>query len=190
VAPGGAVGVGSESEAVHWAAEFARTGEVRIPPRRWVTGLKTLSFGFLLANLAGAVVTAALGRQDWLWWPLIALLCIPAWTALVWTNASAFLLGRPVLTIDRTGVSLGRKRLAWEDVETVNPPSSLRNRPSDPRKPVDESRGWFDLVTIAPTLQDRKPQIAVGKNHVKDLEALTAWLNAVHQEHQPGNQAA
>jgi hypothetical protein len=157
------VGVGSEAGAAYWAAEFARTGEVRIPPRRWLTGVKTLFFGFILANQVGPVVSAALGRQNWLWWPLIALLCIPVFIALVWTNARASLFGRPVFVVDRTGVSLGRQRLAWEDVETVKPPGSLRNRPSDPRKPIDESRAWFDLVTIAPTTQHRKRQIVVGK---------------------------
>lgn len=182
--------MGSESGAAFWAEEFARTGEVRIPPRRWLAGLKTLLFGIVLANQLGAVVPAALGRQDWLWWPLIALLCTPVFVALVWTSARASLFGRPVLVVDSTGVSLGRRRLAWKDVKAVESPRSLRNRSSDPRKPVDASREWFALVAIVPTTHRRKRQILVGKDHVKDLEDLTTWLDTLRKHHQPNNQTA
>ena len=98
----------SETEAAHWTAEFAKTGEVRVPPRRRVTALKTLLRGFLLANEIGAVVSAALGRQNWLWWPLVCLVaapllipligCTSGWRSLAgrsswWTRSACHLAG-------------------------------------------------------------------------------------------------
>ena len=91
------MGVVSETEAAHWTAEFAKTGEVRVPPRRRVTALKTLLYGFLLANHIGAIRMA--------------------------------LFSRPVLVVDKIGVSLGRKRLTWESVKTSESPNSLRRCP-------------------------------------------------------------
>jgi len=181
--------VASETGAAFWAAEFARTGGVRIPPRRWVTALKTLLFGFLLANQVGPVVSAILGRQNWLWWPLFCLVASPVFIALIWTYARSSLLGRPVLVVDKIGVSLGRRRLAWEDVKTIESPNSLRRRPFDPRRPVDASREWFGYVTIAPATQRRTRQISVGKDHVRDLEGLAVWLDALRRERQTGDRA-
>jgi hypothetical protein len=157
---------------------------VRIPPRRWVTALKTLFFGLLLANQVGSVVSAALGRQNWLWWPLFCLVAVPVFAGMVWWYFRMSLFGQPILVVDKMGVSLGRRRLAWEDVQIVESPSSLRRRPSDPRRPIDASREWFGLVTVAPTTQRRTRQISVGKDHVRDLEGLAAWLDALRTERQ------
>jgi hypothetical protein len=118
-ASGAGVGVVSETEAAHWTAEFAKTGEVRVPPRRRVTALKTLLYGFLLANEIGAVVSAALGRQNWLWWPLFCLVAAPLLIPLIRVYVRMALFSRPVLVVDKIGVSLGRKRLTWESVKTI-----------------------------------------------------------------------
>jgi hypothetical protein len=183
------VGVASEPGAAYWAAEFARTGEVRVPPRRRITALKTLLYGLLLANQVGAVVSAALGRQNWLWWPLFCVVSAPLFIAYVWTYARISLLGQPVLVVDKSGVSLGRKRLDWKDIKIVEGPNSLRLRPPDPRRPVDASREWFEFVTVAPATQRRTRQISVGKDHVRDLGGLAAWLDALQREHQTGGRA-
>jgi hypothetical protein len=183
--------VASEAGAAYWAAEFARTGEVRVPPRRRVTALKTLLYGLLLANqvgvIVGVIVSAALGRQNWLWWPLFCVVSAPVFLAFVCRYAWISLRGRPVLIVDKIGVSLGRKRLAWEDVKTIEGPNSLRRRPSDPRRPVDASREWFGFVTVAPATQRRTRQISVGKDHVRDLEGLAAWLDALRRAQQTGS---
>ncbi|MGY4771227.1 hypothetical protein ACXC9Q_30325 [Kribbella sp. CWNU-51] len=176
----------SEAGAAYWAAELAKTGEVRGPPRRRITALKTLLSGLLWANQVGAVVAAALGTQNWLWWPLFCVVAAPAFIAYVWTYARISLLGQPVLVVDNIGVSLGRKRLGWEDIKIVKGPNSLRLRPSDPRRPVDASREWFGFVTVAPATQRRTRQISVGKDHVSDLESLAAWLDALRREQQTG----
>jgi hypothetical protein len=91
-------------EAAHWTAEFAKTGEVRVPPRRRVTALKTLLYGFLLANEIGAVVSAALGRQNWLWWPLFCLVAAPLLIPLTWVYVRMALFSRPVLVVDKIGM--------------------------------------------------------------------------------------
>ncbi|MFC5260800.1 hypothetical protein ACFPJ1_01665 [Kribbella qitaiheensis] len=177
----------SETEAAQWTTEFAKTGEVRVPPRRSVTALKTLLYGFLLANEIGAVVSAALGRQNWRWWPLFCLVAAPALIPLIWWYVRMALFGRPVLVVDKDGVSLGRERLTWENVKTVESPNSVRRRPPDPRRPVDASREWFGLVTVVPATQRRTRQISVGKDHVRDLEGLGAWLDALRRQKQTGS---
>jgi hypothetical protein len=183
------MGVAGENEAANWAAEFARTGEARVPPRRRLTALKSLLYGFVLANETAAVVSATLGRRDWLWWPLFCLVSVPLFTAVMWMYVRMSLFGQPVLVMDTIGLSLGRKRLAWQEITTIESPNSLRRRPSDPRQPVGASRGWFKYVTIIPATQSRKRQISVGKDYVRDLEGLAAWLDALRREQQTRGRA-
>ncbi|MEV4266292.1 hypothetical protein [Kribbella sp. NPDC049584] len=173
-----------------WAAEFVRAGEVRIAPRRRVTALKAMLYGFLVANEVAAVVSAALGRQSWRWWPLFCVVAVPTVVPLVWMYARLSLSGRPILILDRSGVSLGRKRLAWDEITAIESPNSRRRRPSDPRRPVDASRGWFGFVTVVPAVDRLKRQISVGGDHVKDLEGLAIWLDALAREQQLGNRTA
>jgi hypothetical protein len=161
-------------------------GEVRVPPRRRVAAVRALLFGVLLANQVAAVVSAAIGRQNWLWWPLFCVASAPAFIGLVGANARMCVMGRPVLVLDNRGVSLGRKRLAWDDIATIEGPRSQRRRPVDPRRPVDASREWSDFVTIAPAKQRRRSQISVGRDYVRDLESLAAWLDALRRQQQTG----
>jgi hypothetical protein len=179
--------VASETEVTYWAAELAKSGEVRVRPRREVTALTALIYGVVLTNEIRAVVSATLGHQDWRWWPLFCLVAAPALIPLIWWHARMALFGRPVLVVDNDGVSLGRKRLNWETVKTVEGPNSARRSTLDPRRPVDASREWFGLVTVVPVMQHRRQPISVGKNHVRDLEGLAAWLEALRRQQQTGS---
>jgi hypothetical protein len=170
-----------EAAAAGWAEEFARTGEVRIPPRRSVTALRMLLFGLPLANQVATIVSAALGRQNWLWLPLLYALAVPVFVPLVWINARATLFGRPVLVVDGAGVSLGRNRLAWQEIQAFERPRFRRRRPYDPRRPVDGSLEWFASFTIVPITNRRKRQISVGNDHVKELGSLATWLETLRQ---------
>jgi hypothetical protein len=157
--------------------EFARTGEVRIPPRRRVTALRTLLFGLVLANEVAAIGFAASGRQSWLWWPLFCLVAAPLLAPIVWINARTTLLGQPVLVVDSAGVSLGRKHLAWQEIQSIQSSGWRRRRPADPRRPVDATLEWFASFTIVPTTNRRKRRISVGNDQIKDLHGLASWLD-------------
>lgn len=151
-----------ETKLANWPADLARDGVVRIRPRRRVAAVRTLLFGFVLANQVGSIVSAALGRQSWMWYPLFSVVSVPLFGAMVWMFARMCLLGRPVLVVDAVGVSLGRKRLAWNAIDTIA-----------------KSRGRYGFVTIAPARRRRMRQITVGRDHVQDVPSLAAWLDAL-----------
>jgi hypothetical protein len=173
-----------------WAAEFACNGEVRIPPRRRVYTLRSLMFGLLLANQIGSVVSAALDREPWQWWPLFALVSTPLFAAMLWISVRATLFGRPVLEVDNTGVSLGRKHLAWNEIKTIEGPGIRRRRPADPRRPVNASREWSALLSVVPTTKRRRRQIVIGTGHVKEVASFAAWLDTVRRLRQTDDKAA
>ncbi|NIK60503.1 hypothetical protein BJY22_006220 [Kribbella shirazensis] len=94
-----------------WAAEFARTGEVRIAPRRRVAGVRMLFPTFLLVSALVVIVLALLGRRDWLWLPLFCVVAAPSFIAQIWPQTRMLLFGQPILIVDTLGVSLGRNAL-------------------------------------------------------------------------------
>ncbi|TCM50424.1 hypothetical protein EV648_102468 [Kribbella sp. VKM Ac-2568] len=106
---------------------------------------------------------------------LLSFVCATAWVTL---------FGRPVLVVDGAGVSLGRKHLGWQEIQSIEATGGLgvrRRRPSDPRRPVDASVDWFGGFTIVPIAKPRKRQIFVGSHQVKELRGLATWLEALRQ---------
>ncbi|WP_132187959.1 MULTISPECIES: hypothetical protein [Kribbella] len=129
-------------------------------------------------------MSAALGRQSWLWFPLFGAVGAPLLLWFVCATAWVTLFGRPVLVVDGAGVSLGRKYLAWHEIQAIDAIGGLglrRRRPSDPRRPVDASVEWFGGFTIVPIAKPRKRQIFVGNHQVKELISLATWLEALRQ---------
>ena len=106
-----------------------------------------------------------------MWWPLFCVASTPIFIAVTWTYARMSHFRQPVLTVDKSGMSLGRKRLVWDDVKTIKSP-------------------WSGFVTVAPVAQRRRRQISVGKDHVRDLEGLAAWLEALRREQEASGRPA
>ncbi|WP_145804963.1 hypothetical protein [Kribbella amoyensis] len=155
-----------------------------------MTALRFVMFGSVLAYQVATLVSVLAGRQGWLWFPVFALLSLPISALLTWTSGRACLAGQPVLVVDGTGVSLGRKHLAWQDIEAIEGPDRPSRQASDPRRPTDATRDWFASVTVVPTGSRRKQQIAVGNEYAKDINALASWLDAVHAAQLAGGREA
>jgi hypothetical protein len=51
---------------------------------------------------------------------------------MLWISVRATLFGRPVLVVDSTGVSLGRKQLAWNEIKTIEGSGFRRWPQADP----------------------------------------------------------
>ncbi|WP_344110371.1 hypothetical protein [Kribbella alba] len=83
----------------------------------------------------------------------------------VWTACT----GRPVLVVDHEAVTLGRKRLTWQEIRSINSPSGSNWR-LGPR--------WLqiEVVTVVPFESRRRRQIVFPNEYADRVDVLGKWL--------------
>jgi hypothetical protein len=149
-------------EASGWTAELESTGVVRFPQRRRRLLVRLALVCLLFANSLWSFVDDwrlnSFGGTDF-FRGLTVIFFVAAAGLTLWQLVT----GRPVLTADRNGISLGRhqrpSRLQWNEIGKI----------ADPGIPGLRS------VQILP-LNVWAAGFAVGQDNVKDLDAFAVWL--------------
>jgi hypothetical protein len=155
------------STADTWSAEFASSGRVVFPPRRKRLVFRLVAFGLLTAASLWTNIDHL--RQDDIS-GLLGVLRITALAAFVygfgwtwWQLAT----GRPVTTIDGTGISHGRGRVAWEQISRIDAPTGVPG-----------------LRTIHVRSTERSVTVGIPQDNVEDIDELARWLRTLHEQHQ------
>jgi len=140
-----------------WDAEYRRTGRVVFPRRsRSLLGREVL-FAWLVVILPGIGTVNDLDtRGTWFYVRVVFLVIL--FGAAVSTTAKA-LRGGPVLTVDTTGIRLGKEFAPWSAIGTIGTPASSF---------------WGDRLSIPLTDDD---ELDIPRDNVDDLPSLAAWLN-------------
>jgi hypothetical protein len=149
-----------------WTIELERSGKVVFPQRRIRLLWKLAIFAILITQRAGVLITAW-RREDvpgfYVTTSAILLLALLAVMGLLIWN---FVTRRPLLTVDRTGVRMGRKHLAWSEIERI--------------RHTDAPLSGF--VQIYPKSGKRSRRIGIQPENVKDTEGLANWLRSILEQ--------
>lgn len=153
-----------DASAEVWAEELRRTGRVVFPQRPRALVFKALW-------LALSCVPAAVSFPDMLaeggfarvLGLLVAATFIGGVGCLVWQ----VITGRPVLTVDREGIRFGRRFRPWKEIGAIGIPTGPTPFMTIPLIPNDV---W-------------SKHLAVPRDNVKDLPALTTWLTELLKAH-------
>jgi hypothetical protein len=157
------VGTLGGGEASGWTAELESSGIVQLPQRRRRLLVRLALVCLLFANSLRSFVADlrlnSFGGTDFFrGLSAIVLLVVVGFT--LWQLVT----GRPVLTVDRNGISLGRhqrrSRLHWNEIGKI----------ADPAGPPG-----LRSVQILP-LNVWAAGFAFGQDNVKDLNAFAGWL--------------
>jgi hypothetical protein len=147
-----------------WTAELERSGRVVFPRRRIRMLWRLAVFAIVITQNAASLIW----RREDISGPLVTMnaILLPVLLALTGLLFWEFVTRRPLLTVDRTGVRMGRKHLAWSEIEQV--------RHTD--VPL------FGFVTIHPYGGKRSRRIEVPSENVKDTEGLANWLRSILEQ--------
>jgi hypothetical protein len=153
------------AQAGEWGQELARAGELRFPPRRNLMIRRLVVIGLVAVGTGSQVVSAVLGRSEWLWWPVFCAVLVPFAVLSCWQTARSLSTGRPVLVVDRTGVALGDEQLTWAEVTAIS---------------VPKARFLQGLQSIGVTAAGHR--LDITEEHVKELTVFGHWLEHVWQQ--------
>lgn len=148
-----------------WTAELQRSGRVVFPLRRRPVLRQTTYGPFFLLFLTGTTLPRALKSGGV--WPAVAVLVMAACLAGGGFSIWQLVTLRPVLTVDASGIRLGRRRfLAWSEIATI---AELAGAPGD------------RFFTVVPSIRKRK--LRLGDEHVRNVPALRYWLSDLLEEY-------
>jgi hypothetical protein len=150
----------------NWTVELERDGKVVFPQRRIRLLWKLAVFAIMITQQAGVLI-AAWRREDVSgFYVTMSAILVPALSAVLGLLIWNFVTRQPLLTVDRTGVRMGRKHLAWSEIERI--------RHTD--APL------FGFVQIYPKGGKRSRRIGIQPENVKDTEGLANWLRSILEQ--------
>jgi hypothetical protein len=146
-----------------WTAELERSGKVVFPRRRIRQLWRLAVFAIVITRAASRI-----WRPEDLPNPLVTMdaILLPVLLAVTGLLVWNFVTRRPLLTVDRTGVRMGRKHLAWSEIERI--------RHTD--VPL------FGFITISPYGGKWSRRIEIQSENVKDTEGLANWLRSILEQ--------
>jgi hypothetical protein len=147
-----------------WTAELRRTGRVVFPLRRQPLLRQIRSAAILLVLLAVADLPHALKAGGVL--RIVGIVVTSAVVIGVCVSIWHLVTQRPVLTIDSSGVRLGRRRFVpWSEIDAL---TDLDGPPGD---------RWF---TVVPNVRGSK--LRISQQHIRNVVAVRYWLGDVVEE--------
>jgi hypothetical protein len=150
----------------NWTVELERDGKVVFPQRRIRLLWKLAVFAIMITQQSGVLI-AAWRREDVSgFYVTMSAILVPALLAVLGLLIWNFVTRQPLLTVDRTGVRMGRKHLAWSEIERI--------RHTD--APL------FGFVQIYPKGGKRSRRIGIQPENVKDTEGLANWLRSILEQ--------
>jgi hypothetical protein len=149
-----------------WTSELESKGRVAFPPRRSRLVVRLVGFGLLMLlsvwtnvdHLRADGVSGALG--------VLRLTALAAFVYGTGLTAWQLVTNRPVVTVDAEGITRGRS-LPWSRITSIDEPAGL---------PLART------VQVRPADRRTRP-ISISQDNVEDLDALTPWLRALHEQH-------
>lgn len=148
-----------------WTAELQRTGQVVFPLRRPPLLRRTLSGSVFLMFLIALALPHALQSGGFL--RIVAIVVTAACFADVCFSIWQLVTQRPALTVDGSGIRLGRRRFVpWSEIGAV---TALDGGAGD---------AFFTVVQ-----NGRGRKLRPGRDHVRNVAAFRYWLIALLEEH-------
>ncbi|MET7277093.1 hypothetical protein ABZS29_02590 [Kribbella sp. NPDC005582] len=145
-----------------WDAEYRRTGRVVFPRRSRSLLVREVLFAWLIVILPGIGTVNDLDtRGTWFYVRVVFLVIL--FIAAVSTTLKV-LRGGPVLTVDTSGIRLGKQFTPWSAIGSIGTPAS-------------SFRG--DHLSIP--LTDDDDELDIPRDNVDDLPSLAAWLTHLQQ---------
>jgi hypothetical protein len=157
------VGTLGGGEASGWTAELESSGTVQFPQRRRRLLVRLALICLVFANSLWSFI-ADLGLNSFGGTDFFRGLSAILFLAVAGFTLWQLMTGRPVLTVDRNGISLGRhqrrSRLQWNEIAQIADPAGIPGLRSVQILPVNVWAAGF----------------AFGQDNVRDLDAFAVWL--------------
>lgn len=154
-----------------WSAELESAGQVVFPQRRkrlWIrAAIVALFFGNSLWSLLDHIRADDMSG-------LIAVLRITSLCAFVYlVGVTVWQLAtrRPMVTVDRTGIRVGKspkRAFDWQQIARIDDPSGIRG---------------IRTVQVQPVDRHRLMALGISQDNVLDLAELSSWLRTLHASH-------
>jgi hypothetical protein len=156
------------STADAWTAEFEAAGQVVFPQRRSRLLIRGAIGLVLLGNSAGITIQRILADEMGGTMGVLRLTSLAAFVYLVGVTVWQLVTRRPVVTINREGIGLGRKTtFRWDSIARIDAPSGIPGMRSIQIQPVD---------------RHRLSALGIPQDNVLELAELSTWLQALHAQ--------
>jgi hypothetical protein len=156
------------STATTWTSEYETTGRVVFPQRRSRLLIRGVVGLVLVANSIWTIVDHV--RDDDMGGAMgvLRLTALAAFLYLVGLTGWQLITRRPVVTIDRAGITLGSKgRLHWNEISRIGDPSGLPG---------------LRTIQIQPVDRRANANLGIPQDNVLELAELSDWIRALHQQ--------
>jgi hypothetical protein len=152
-----------------WTDEFETSGRVVFPQRRNRLLIRLAVGVLLFGNSLWTIVTHIRDNDMGGAMGVLRLTAFAAFVYLVAVTAWQLITRRPAVTIDRAGITFGKKlgKLPWDQIAGINDPSGIRGFRSIQVQPVDR---W------------RASSLGISQDNVLELTELTHWLRTLHEQ--------
>ncbi|MFI5712579.1 hypothetical protein [Kribbella sp. NPDC051620] len=158
------------STADTWSAELESTGQVIFPQRRNRLWVRAAVAAFFFSNSLWSLI-AHIRADDMT--GVVAVLRITSLGAFVYflaITAWQLVTRRPVLTVNRAGVQLGKRGrfVPWHEIARIDDP------------PVASFAPGLRSIQLQPTDRHGSRALAINHEFAADLMKLAAWLRTLH----------
>jgi hypothetical protein len=152
--------------AATWTAEFDSTGQVVLPQRRKRLWIRVAILSVFLGNKVWSFAERGHDQLDTIF-AVLSLVFMAVLASAIGFTFWQLVTRRPVVTIDRTGVRVGRRSLAWSDIARIESPTGPPG---------------LRTVVIAPTTRVDTRALGIHQDNASDLRTLATWLQAQHTQ--------
>jgi hypothetical protein len=162
------------SPADAWSAELESTGQVVFPQRRKRLWIRFAIVAVFFANSLWSLIAHIRADDMSGTVAVLRITSLGAFVYLVGITVWQLITRRPVLTVDRRGIRIGKRTRGgfdWQQIAHIDDPSG-----------VFGPRGSLNLrsVQIQPVDAHRTTALSITHDNVLELDQLSTWLRTLH----------
>ncbi|MDX6250686.1 MAG: hypothetical protein QOF10_4046 [Kribbellaceae bacterium] len=158
-----------ESSAAIWTDQLLRTGRAVFPLRRRRVLFRLALVAVFAINNLVSVVGRLLDQEHGVGWDIFGLISCTIFLPLIAVSVWQLITQRPVLTVDRLGIRIGKRKpgLGWSEIAKIGSLSGVRGAQV---LPVIPKNVWANHLNVT-------------QDNVKDLATFAHWLGELVEQH-------
>jgi hypothetical protein len=151
-----------------WTTELESTGQVVFPQRRKRLWIRAAIVAIFLANSLWSLIDHLRADEMHGIVAVLRVTSLGAFVYIVGITVWQLVTRRPVVTVDRTGIRVGKKPkhvFSWHEIAHIDDPSGIRG---------------IRTVQVQPVDRHGSTALGISQDNVLDLSELAAWLRTLH----------
>ncbi|WP_133802982.1 hypothetical protein [Kribbella caucasensis] len=123
-----------------------------------------------LISTTGSLIQAIRGDRPWGWWEIGSVVMVPILLALGYVTVSSLITARPELIVDRTGLTMDKQYLAWNEMTAIKRTDGLRHLTP-----------W--AITVVPRDKPRRRSLGIPPYNISAPDMVADWLTSLLDQH-------